>query len=584
MLALERSYQMENPPIDIEFDAVRVCEAISKIGYEPYSAIMDIIDNSVTAKSKNIYISLFLKEGKNLRSRNSVEKYRIVDDGQGMDAQGIINAFTLGSTQNYSSGSLSKYGMGLKSAGLSLGSKISIISKKDNSITDKYIFDLNLIKKNKKLQIIKETPSTEDIFFLSEHIKDSSGTYVEISGCEDVNQSSPNSTVAKLNQRLGVVYYSFLNNKNPLSIKIRTCLYNEKADYSEIKAKDLLFLDKAKEHTGWTKEGYDFLSPYLILQQPWDSLKDKDGNDLPPIIIQAVAFPQDKMANEKSILNSEDKLTVKSYEISRENSGFFIYRNGRLIRWGDELYSPTKGTRLIGKDDINIRIRFEITDAHDDVLHVDVSKQRLDIDDENLMDLERIISKALRTAKEIRAECGNSFKTVHTAGTTFSKSVLDIPEDDPLESSSGQPDPATLKRQDKKKEEARSTLIQLDEELGGTDDVPASLFKKIRYSEAIPHGQVWKPFYDSLNGVFVCVKKSHPFYEEFLSRYEEGSVQRLMIEALIFSAGLAESNVYDHETKVSEDNMNRIFRRFHSNIDRFLTEWTYDNHDVGNDD
>ncbi len=40
---------MSAEQIVIDMDAGRVCDAIARIGYSPASALMDLIDNSVTA-------------------------------------------------------------------------------------------------------------------------------------------------------------------------------------------------------------------------------------------------------------------------------------------------------------------------------------------------------------------------------------------------------------------------------------------------------------------------------------------------------------------------------------------------------
>jgi hypothetical protein len=564
--------------VNVGFDAVRVCEAIARIGYEPYTAIMDLIDNSVTAKATLITVSLTLRAGKTLKNRNSVAKYQIIDNGKGMDHDEIINAFTLGSAKNYAANSLSKYGMGLKSAGLSLGSKISIISKKDNNYSDRYTFDLDEIERTNKLSVIRTSLSDEDQILIKRIINRKSGTLVEIEGCENVNQSSPSSTVGKLKDRLGVVYYSFLHKqKSPLRIHIQTSLSDAEGKPEEIKERDLLFTSIAAKNTGWSADDYDYFSPYLVLNEEWDSLRDKDNNPLPPVKIQAVAFPQAGMADERSPLTPDQKAIVKSYAVSRENSGFFIYRNGRLIRWGDGL-ERQNGKPLITKDDINIRIRFEIQDIHDDILHVDVSKQRLEIDDEIMVGLETIVARALKIAKEIRAACKEKSKVKNGEGETFTATVRDVAEDDPQQLGSGEPEDETLKRQSRKNEEAQKALTNISNEntLNGIESGNTE-FQKIRYSEKIAFNQFWKSYFDSKEGVFVGVNKNHPFYEEHISRFEEGSKERLAIEAIIFAAGLAESNIFAYETKIDSAVLERLFRRFHNNINQFLQDWTWEN-------
>ena len=56
----------------LNINADRICEAISKIGYNPCSAILDIIDNSVVAESKKIIVKLHIKEGTNINSAQNI--------------------------------------------------------------------------------------------------------------------------------------------------------------------------------------------------------------------------------------------------------------------------------------------------------------------------------------------------------------------------------------------------------------------------------------------------------------------------------------------------------------------------------
>lgn len=577
--------------LEVAFNPLRVCEAIARIGYESHSAIMDLVDNSVAANATDIRVSLHLVKGRSLKSRNSVSKYQIVDNGRGMDEAGIRNAFSLGADRKYPEKSLSKYGMGLKAAGLSLGSRIYITSKKDGLISAKYCFDIRLIEAH-GLAVSKRALTEGELTVFEKLMPGASGTVVEIEGCEDVNHSSPKSTIEKLRQRLGVVYYSFLaREKNPLHLSTRVCAYEEDSDFEVVQAKDMLFMDAAKSNTGWVADTYDYASPYLVLDKPWDSLKSRDGKALPPIKIQAVAFPQAWLATERSPLSVDDKSRVASYAVSRENSGFFIYRNGRLIRWGDGL-EGADGKDIITKDEINLRVRLEVDDAHDDVLHVDVSKQRLEIDDEIRGEIALIVARAKKTATEIRAACAALQKAPdQEEGRGFSLSARNVPEDDPQDAAKGEPAPEVADRKRAKSEQAAQVIEALESEdetataQEGDQSVkppPSSEneFRKVRYSDKIPHGQVWKPFYDAKEGVFVCINRNHPFYEQFISRYPEGSVERLSTEALIFSVALAESNVFDNEIHIGQEALDRLFRRFHQNVDRWLADWVFENTDV----
>jgi hypothetical protein len=571
--------EMPNQQIEVGFNAGRVCEAIARIGYEPHSAILDLVDNAVTAGATNVKISLNLAPGKSLKSRNSVRSYQIVDNGQGMDVAGIAKAFALGADVQYTKHSLSKYGLGLKSAGLSLGSRISIVSKRNGEFTQRYTFDKEVISAAGRFVIVPNALSPEQIDAYSFLLPDQSGTIVEVEGSETVNHPSPKVTVEKLRERVGVVYFSFLKRPTePLNIAIRVCPDGTNEEFVSVQAKDMLFEDipAFKEH--WNPDTYDYASPYLALADEW-RITGLNGNDLPPVEIRAVVFPQDSMKDTRSPLSPEQKELVASYKISRENRGFFIYRNGRLIRWGDDLGG------LVGKDDLNIRIRIDLTTEHDDVLHVDVTKQRLEIDDESSAKLDAIFTRANKIAAEVRALCQEKLKAPSgNEGLAFTDTVRNVAEDDPEEVSRPEPTAETKERRKRRAEEgiqvADEVRDEQNEEGEASDFKPANedQFRKIIYTDkGVPFGHVWKPFLDAKEGVFVCISKQHPFYQEILSRLPETGANRICLEALIFAAALGEINSSDTTTDIPTDSLERLFSRFHKNIGTWLNQWITEN-------
>jgi hypothetical protein len=557
-----------NNEIAIDFNAGRICEAIAKIGYEPHTAIMDIIDNSVTASAKDISVNLILAEGKNLKSRNAVSTYIITDNGNGMDSDGIKNAFSLGSNNsNYAQNSLSKYGLGLKSAGLSLGTSITIISKVDDCIYGPFTFDSNAIKEQNKLFINKRKLDDFLVLIPDFFTESTSGTVVLVQGCESINQASPKLTTEKLKKRLGVTYFSFLKKDVPLRITLDIKPYGQVGNVIYIQPRDILFMDSSDFKERYIPDEYDYYSPILAMKDKW-VLQDVKGDDLPVIEIKAVVFPQASMAESKSPLPQSLKDKISTYEISKENSGFFIYRNGRLIRWGDDLDG------IITKDDFNVRIRMDLETAHDDVLHVDITKQRLEIDDETRNKLKAIVDKALVTAKNIRVDCQDKLKsTKNEEGLGFTATIENVSEDDP-DLITGQLNSEIIKRRNDSAIDGENAKQELDIKI---DDKAHHSFRKIVYSDKVDYGMVWKAFYDATEGVFVGINKNHPFYKEFLSRYPENSTERIVSEALIFSVGLAERNTRDNFVEVDVEIFNRIFKKFHNNVNNWLAEWSGEN-------
>jgi len=96
-------------------NAARLFEALGKIGYSPTSAVLDILDNSISAEATKVHITIKPIEVKTTNpsaTRLQIDKITIADNGQGMSTQGLHNALSIGSSsENYTSDTLSKFGI-----------------------------------------------------------------------------------------------------------------------------------------------------------------------------------------------------------------------------------------------------------------------------------------------------------------------------------------------------------------------------------------------------------------------------------------------------------------------------------------
>jgi signal transduction histidine kinase len=87
-------------------NAAKLLESLRSSGYDNYSAIADLIDNSFDANADVIKVGLGETKG---------EDYllTISDNGEGMDERLLDQALRLGSVSDRDNESLGKYGMGL---------------------------------------------------------------------------------------------------------------------------------------------------------------------------------------------------------------------------------------------------------------------------------------------------------------------------------------------------------------------------------------------------------------------------------------------------------------------------------------
>ena len=94
------------------------------IGYSFETAVADLVDNSVSASARNIWIDAEWNKG---------EKYvAISDDGVGLSREALIESMRLGSadpTEDRESNDLGRFGLGLKTASLSQCRRFTIASK-----------------------------------------------------------------------------------------------------------------------------------------------------------------------------------------------------------------------------------------------------------------------------------------------------------------------------------------------------------------------------------------------------------------------------------------------------------------------
>jgi len=123
-----------------EPEASSMIETFRAIGYSIETAIADIIDNSITAGAKNVWIDYDWKGSNTTLS--------ILDDGMGMTNEQLIQAMRPGSKNpldERSTDDLGRFGLGLKTASFSQSRKFSVVSKSANYKTDYRDWDLDYV-------------------------------------------------------------------------------------------------------------------------------------------------------------------------------------------------------------------------------------------------------------------------------------------------------------------------------------------------------------------------------------------------------------------------------------------------------
>ena len=196
----------------IEPDAARITESLRDTGYVFNTAVADLVDNSIAANADKVEIELKLDPMGNVR-------FSILDNGTGMDQQGLVNALRYGSSRREDPSSLGKFGLGLKTASTAFARAIKITSKsKSEDAIRTFVLDLDFVGTEGWYAQELEAPDVVD----AEKIVGASGTVLRWEKVDKVIKlyQEPTGTAAKnaiskleqgLRLHLSMIFQRFLD-------------------------------------------------------------------------------------------------------------------------------------------------------------------------------------------------------------------------------------------------------------------------------------------------------------------------------------------------------------------------------------
>lgn len=300
-------------------------------GYNLQTAIADIIDNSISAKATTVWIN-YAWEG-------SESWVSILDDGLGMDKGELVDAMTPGSkdpNDERDENDLGRFGLGLKTSSFSQCKTLAVASKKQNEQILKRCWNLDHVNQTGKWSLLDYISDTN---FLNELEKLKSGTLVLWQDLDRlVGNSHKDNDAARrvfleefegVEKHLGLVFHRYIDKKK---IKL-------------------------------------FINGSLI--QAWDPfMKEELGGQLihseyqnsQDIKIKCFVLPHISSLNEVARKNAR---VDEWYALQ----GFYIYRNERLLLFGDWLGLFSKNEHYK-----NARILIDIPNKLDHEWKIDIKK------------------------------------------------------------------------------------------------------------------------------------------------------------------------------------------------------------------
>lgn len=342
--------------------AAAFIDALKSSGYKStYNAISEIVDNSIDANAKNVFI---IGEQKIMNTDSGAEKrissFAFLDDGDGMDYDHLSSCLSIGYSDKADRSGMGRFGVGLPQASVFVCNRVEVYSWQNgiencmrthldiDEIRDLDLNDLDApvnatIPEEYRCYINWKQDDTQYDFSLH-------GTLVIWTKCTRVDHKKWNTCVSHMAEDLGRKYRYFLNDN---TVKIAMCERVSKSFELILPNDPLYLMSPAQECLKTSIVESNYISkPYNLSEGYTECMFEpfvKEGENLGEISLP-IKYEKDGKSTTKTVtikfsvvkekyysqpaLGITDKPGTKPYGKSakiKNNVGISIVRQGREI-------------------------------------------------------------------------------------------------------------------------------------------------------------------------------------------------------------------------------------------------------------
>jgi hypothetical protein len=199
-----------NHLVDITPD-VRLLRVLRNSGFNNMTAMGELLDNSVDAGANRIDVHV-------QEQANGKVMITIVDNGKGMSESALQYALTLAKELKIGIDQLGKFGMGMKTAALSMTTQMEIFTKASHSDIYYGEFNMNKIELQGSFKTTVRQAKEEEIVYFNQRLGNSrSGTVIILKNCDRVGVKAE--TLAnQLEEYIGKTYRVYIGRGVAFSI------------------------------------------------------------------------------------------------------------------------------------------------------------------------------------------------------------------------------------------------------------------------------------------------------------------------------------------------------------------------------
>lgn len=539
-------------------------DALRNTGYKSIeNAISEIIDNSIEAEAKDIFV-LVSESVDEITNRKYVSEFAFLDNGFGMDMEKLESCLGIGFTTRSARKGIGRFGVGLPQASLHVCPSVDVYSWQNGYENCKKVFlDINLVRTGEQTQI--DDPVNSSIpeklkKFLRYNTSDKqydftqSGTLVHWKKCDRVSPKTIRSLFQRLEFALGQKF-RYLIKDNEHNIRL---IHVENEEFSfNIMPNDPLMLMKPNYVLGnpdnaeiplckiLDNSGVPLFEPYTnddckdgIVHIPVE-YQDKDTRDIKKSVVE-VAFSKVKdIFYDQTAFPSKDPGRTEMGKHVAKMEGISIVRAGREIDFG--MFDFYKNINQPEHRWWGCEIRFN--PELDEAFGVSNNKQHVELRDVKIGDygegelkpvwlqiysvVHKTIDEIYKKNKEIRKKS----RTIEDLRTPTSDIINTVEENNDAESET-----ANIKKETPVEELIEKTREVLGEQGINSvteEEVIQYMKNKVNLSyKDLRNG----PFFDysfALGSCRVDINTSHIFYLKFFPYIESSPETKTAFELFI---------------------------------------------------
>lgn len=376
---MQADYDIANP------GAAELFESLRAFGYDLPTALADVVDNSISAGARNVWIDL-LWDGQ--KSRITIR-----DDGKGMSEAELVQAMRPGSVSplaQRSESDLGRFGLGMKTASISHCRCLTVMSRTTQSPLAVRQWDLDYIASTEtgEWRLLKGDSllSSDDLALLAGQ---NSGTVLFWDRLDQLvgsDQSDDETAQRHFRERAEAV-------KRHLAMVFHRFLVGRSAIKIHLNGREV---------------------------QPWDPFME-DTEAVDPLPTETLSADGARVEVKAFILPHHSKITADRHSLGsgpngwNAHQGFYIYRNRRLLVAGDWL-----GLGMQKEEHFKLaRIRVDLPNSADLSWQIDVKKSRARPPSVLRKDLQRIARAARSRASRIYRHRGKVLQRKHGDDQSF---------------------------------------------------------------------------------------------------------------------------------------------------------------------